>query len=176
MPARLVCVVANVASKDFGCHRRGVLVELLVGVIHLTLPKYSGACFAGFRRHGMSTNLLKQMVAPVGVGVVLAVPVAFYQAQQVKEERADKAAQDKIDAARAKQFRELQRCQAALDSVDTFCARYTMGAHCVDSQCLHAIEAVVKMGASCNRLLEGFEAAQRSGVAALMHCSKDNQK
>ena len=89
---------------------------------------------------------VKQMLAPVALGVVFAVPVAFYQAQQIKKERGEKAVRDRAEAAKAKQRVELRRCTALLATVDEHCAKYEMGKHCADPQCVLAIKAVVDAG------------------------------
>ena len=115
---------------------------------------------------------IKAMLAPVVIGAVFAVPVAFYQAAQFKKERSEQAERDKIELAKAEQIKELRRCNAALDSVDSHCAKYTMGAHCQDAQCVKAIKAVVNMGGRCSQLVNGFTKAQQSGVVALMQCNK----
>ena len=124
---------------------------------------------------GMPASVAKQvraMLAPVLIGAVFAVPVAFYQAGQFKKERAEQLERDKIEAAKIEQIKELRRCNAALDSVDSHCAKYAMGAHCQDPQCVQAIKTVVNMIGSCSQLLDGFAKAQQSGVMALMHCNK----
>ena len=115
---------------------------------------------------------VRAMLAPVVIGAVFAVPVAFYQAGQFKKERAEQLERDKIEAVKIEQIKELRRCNAALDNVDSHCAKYAMGAHCQDAQCVQAIKTVVNMGGKCSQLLDGFVSAQQSGVVALMHCSK----
>ena len=123
-----------------------------------------------FKLPGAASPLMKQMLGSIVLGVVLAVPVAFYQAGQIQKERGAKATQDRAEATKTKQIEELRRCKRVLATVDEHCSGHKMGEHCDDQQCVLAIKAVVAAGATCGTLLQEFKAAQQSGVVALMQC------